>query len=88
MLSLTFFNSYFVQLTRKNSMGDPETSGQTGNIDGTVRAIKKSTSEKHFLNNGIELASSSNGRNQVMEDAKWHILNLRLFNFNCNLLII
>ncbi|VIO97731.1 Uncharacterized protein BM_BM8766 [Brugia malayi] len=61
----------------KNSIRDPEIGGQTGNTDGATRSVKKSISEKHLFNNGIEVTSSSDGRNQVMEDAKWHILNLR-----------
>ncbi|EJD74883.1 CK1/TTBK protein kinase [Loa loa] len=61
----------------KSSIQDPETSDQTGNIDGTAKVVKKSTSEKHLFNNGIEVPTSSDGKNQVIEDTKWHILNLR-----------
>ncbi|OZC12130.1 hypothetical protein X798_00649 [Onchocerca flexuosa] len=62
----------------KNSIKNhPETDGQTGNIGEIARTVKKSTSEKHLFNNGSEVTSTADGRSQVMEDAKWHILNLR-----------
>ncbi|VDO37393.1 unnamed protein product [Onchocerca flexuosa] len=66
----------------KNSIKNhPETDGQTGNIGEIARTVKKSTSEKHLFNNGSEVTSTADGRSQVMEDAKWHILNLRSFTF-------
>lgn len=68
--------------------GNPEIITQTGNVDGTVRTVKKCTSEKHLFNNGIEVTASSDGRNQVMEDAKWHLHNLRLFNYILNLRLL
>ncbi|EJW76993.1 hypothetical protein WUBG_12100 [Wuchereria bancrofti] len=39
--------------------------------------LRKVLVKKHLFNNGVEVTSSSDERNQVMEDAKWHILSLR-----------
>uniref|UniRef100_A0A0R3RXP5 SLBP_RNA_bind domain-containing protein n=1 Tax=Elaeophora elaphi TaxID=1147741 RepID=A0A0R3RXP5_9BILA len=61
----------------KNTIRDPETGRQIGKVDETTRTVKKCTSEKYLLNNGVEVTSSMDGKSQAMEDAKWHILNLR-----------
>ncbi|MCP9259733.1 Tau-tubulin kinase 1 [Dirofilaria immitis] len=36
-----------------------------------------SSSNEHLFNNGVEVISTTDGKSQVAENAKWHILNLR-----------
>ncbi|KAM3717980.1 Tau-tubulin kinase [Dirofilaria immitis] len=64
--------------TWKNfSTKNVEKNGQAMDSVETSRVVKKSTSEKHLFNNGVEVISTTDGKSQVAENAKWHILNLR-----------